>query len=427
MGARKVVITRSRRAGGAPTIASRWLQRLTTLAGEGTAPRVCGPPADLSRPCSPARRRAGRCRAGHPRDPARAAPAAGASAERLFDHRRRDADPRSLCDPCPQDHAPRAAAGTDARSACRRARQSLPRHSRRSSSSAAIDPDAADAEAKILAIARERFDEEMLPPDIEAVWWPRAEALCAKYHRLGARTRGPRRRPAMPRCGGRIDFTDLARPAWPVADRVDVMAGGVDRDPRLQDRHSPRFRRRVRCSPRNCRWKARWPSSAPSPARRHRGERLPTSSMSACANARSTRNSSQRRRTRGRADGSRRAQPTRPWRKFRGFVAHFRHRGDTLPSRTRPSSPAISPASTTIWPASQEWSIGTDEGGATAKGGGHEPVHRHRGDDAAPGLAADPRRSVFVSANAGSGKTHVLTERVVRLLLDGVEPRRSSA
>ncbi|MCB8840641.1 double-strand break repair helicase AddA [Aurantimonas sp. VKM B-3413] len=36
-------------------------------------------------------------------------------------------------------------------------------------------------------------------------------------------------------------------------------------------------------------------------------------------------------------------------------------------------------------------------------------------------LAADPRRSVFVSANAGSGKTHVLTERVVRLLLDGVD------
>jgi ATP-dependent helicase/nuclease subunit A len=36
--------------------------------------------------------------------------------------------------------------------------------------------------------------------------------------------------------------------------------------------------------------------------------------------------------------------------------------------------------------------------------------------------ATDPEASVWVSANAGSGKTHVLSERVIRLLLDGVEP-----
>jgi ATP-dependent helicase/nuclease subunit A len=39
-------------------------------------------------------------------------------------------------------------------------------------------------------------------------------------------------------------------------------------------------------------------------------------------------------------------------------------------------------------------------------------------------IASDPAASVFVSANAGSGKTHVLVQRVIRLLLDGVPPER---
>jgi ATP-dependent helicase/nuclease subunit A len=38
--------------------------------------------------------------------------------------------------------------------------------------------------------------------------------------------------------------------------------------------------------------------------------------------------------------------------------------------------------------------------------------------------ASDPASSSFVSANAGSGKTHVLVQRVTRLLLDGVPPEK---
>jgi ATP-dependent helicase/nuclease subunit A len=38
--------------------------------------------------------------------------------------------------------------------------------------------------------------------------------------------------------------------------------------------------------------------------------------------------------------------------------------------------------------------------------------------------AADPSSSVWVSANAGSGKTHVLAQRVVRLLLRGADPSK---
>ena len=39
-----------------------------------------------------------------------------------------------------------------------------------------------------------------------------------------------------------------------------------------------------------------------------------------------------------------------------------------------------------------------------------------------PSLASDPKLSVFVSANAGTGKTRALTHRVFRLLLNGVKP-----
>src|ERR1700750_1535310 len=38
--------------------------------------------------------------------------------------------------------------------------------------------------------------------------------------------------------------------------------------------------------------------------------------------------------------------------------------------------------------------------------------------------ASDPASSAFVSANAGSGKTHVLVQRVIRLLLSGVAPEK---
>src|ERR1700726_1753213 len=38
--------------------------------------------------------------------------------------------------------------------------------------------------------------------------------------------------------------------------------------------------------------------------------------------------------------------------------------------------------------------------------------------------ASDPAASAFVSANAGSGKTHVLVQRVIRLLLNNVPPEK---
>ena len=38
--------------------------------------------------------------------------------------------------------------------------------------------------------------------------------------------------------------------------------------------------------------------------------------------------------------------------------------------------------------------------------------------------ASDPAASVWVEASAGTGKTRILTDRVLRLLLNGSEPPR---
>src|SRR6266851_2523102 len=38
--------------------------------------------------------------------------------------------------------------------------------------------------------------------------------------------------------------------------------------------------------------------------------------------------------------------------------------------------------------------------------------------------ASNPAVSAWVAANAGSGKTHVLAQRVIRLLLDDVDPAK---
>ncbi|MEO0543001.1 MAG: double-strand break repair helicase AddA [Pseudomonadota bacterium] len=55
---------------------------------------------------------------------------------------------------------------------------------------------------------------------------------------------------------------------------------------------------------------------------------------------------------------------------------------------------------------------------------GKPPVLPDEATQAKQAIAADPNVSAWVSANAGSGKTYVLATRVIRLLLDGVDPSK---
>ena len=55
---------------------------------------------------------------------------------------------------------------------------------------------------------------------------------------------------------------------------------------------------------------------------------------------------------------------------------------------------------------------------------GKPPVLPDEATQTKQAIAADPNVSAWVSANAGSGKTYVLATRVIRLLLDGVDPSK---
>src|ERR1700733_14950323 len=68
--------------------------------------------------------------------------------------------------------------------------------------------------------------------------------------------------------------------------------------------------------------------------------------------------------------------------------------------------------------------MGPVRGGFMTTSARHKPVPPARAPEQSQRDASDPKASVWVGASAGSGKTTVLTNRVIRLLLDGVLPQR---
>ena len=124
MGAKKVVLARSARAGDAPAVPSRWLQRILTFIGKDHA-------AVLRRRGDELLAWARALDAGARQDfaPTAAAEAAADRAAAAFlGHRDRDAAPRPLRGLCQTDSRPDAARSGDPRSGCGRARHAVSRH-----------------------------------------------------------------------------------------------------------------------------------------------------------------------------------------------------------------------------------------------------------------------------------------------------------
>jgi ATP-dependent helicase/nuclease subunit B len=222
MGQKRVILSRSERAEGAPSIASRWWQRLTTFAGEEAVEAML------------------------------------AEGNRYLDYARAveagiDAKPAPRPRPAPPLAArPKALSVTEVETLIRdpyaiyakkvlrlRPVEELvrdPGAAERGSLFHAIfehvvtegvDPLAADALDRTLDIARRLFDAENLPPDIRAIWWPRLEAAAAGIIDWeAARASGVKQRFA------EIDADPLEVATTGVrltgrADRMDLLPGGA--------------------------------------------------------------------------------------------------------------------------------------------------------------------------------------------------------
>lgn len=220
LGNRRVVMARSHRAGGSPTIRSRWLQRILTLAGKAGE-------ADLLARGETYLRHARRLDTVEPQAPARRP------------------------EPCPpMEVRPRRASVTEVETWVRDpyavyARRilkldPLPEMLRAPGApergnlyhailhrfvAEGVDPSAEGAEAKLLAIAREEFAAEKLPAEIEAIWWPRMETL-ARNMIEWERERAPGIARSFTEIRGEVAFPDLDFTLSGYADRIDLLRDG---------------------------------------------------------------------------------------------------------------------------------------------------------------------------------------------------------
>jgi ATP-dependent helicase/nuclease subunit B len=222
LGARHVILSRALKAGGEPKEPARWLQRLLAVAGPDGAAQM------------------------------RAAGARTLAVARRLDLPEAAADPAPRPEPKPHRRLrPKDFSVTEIDTLRRdpyaiHARRILglepladltraPDAAERGTLFHAIlaeqvrlglDPDRADAEDALLALARRHFDAEHLEPGIDAVWWPRfraaVPAIIAFERERKAASAGRKAELASARLPVLGDFTLRAR-----ADRIDTLADGT--------------------------------------------------------------------------------------------------------------------------------------------------------------------------------------------------------
>ncbi|MBO6637069.1 MAG: double-strand break repair protein AddB [Roseitalea sp.] len=247
MGNRRVLLTRAMRAGGAPAVASRWLQRLETLAGADrtaamhaagehyarlaemvAAPIIADP---VGRPA--------------PQPPLAARPKALSVTE--VETLRRDpyaVYARRVLELAPLDPLVRDPDFADRGSLIHKVMEEAAR--------APIDWPAEPALAMLERLARDVFDAEKLPPEIDAVWWarmhaalPRIVAWEAERQPLIAARHPEARAGPMPigatgvTLRGYADRVDARRDG--LADIIDFKTGAAPSAPQVQALLAPQL------------------------------------------------------------------------------------------------------------------------------------------------------------------------------------------
>ncbi|MHB2267368.1 double-strand break repair protein AddB [Aliihoeflea sp. PC F10.4] len=217
----RVILTRSARAGEAPAVASRWLQRLLTCAGPEATGALRARGRDYIAWTRGIDARPDMALAGRPepRPPIEVRPTHFSVTE--VETLRRD--PYAIyarkvlrlqaVEPLLRD--PGAAE-----------RGTLFHDILHGFAVAEIDPFAPGAVDHLLRIGREKFDETALPPDVDAVWWPRFQKMAGRFVGWERSRVGVVRRIAE----ARADPTAVGASGVTLsgyADRIDLLAAGM--------------------------------------------------------------------------------------------------------------------------------------------------------------------------------------------------------
>ncbi|MBO0903916.1 double-strand break repair protein AddB [Jiella sonneratiae] len=221
MGAKRVVLTRSRRMDGAPTIASRFLQRLTTLAGSDATAEMAarGEAYVAAAEMLEAAKDRPRIARPAPRPPEETRPRrySVTEVETLIRdpyavHARRILKLEALP---PLMRAPHA-----------RERGELIHAIVADFVIKGIDPAEPDAADELALIAREHFERAALPGEIAAIWWPRIAATAARFLDW-EKARGDTVRERLAERSGASDFPAVGVSLSGRSDRIDRLSDGT--------------------------------------------------------------------------------------------------------------------------------------------------------------------------------------------------------